>query len=90
MKHTDKVKNYNGSHQKLAEEIGDLYYDALADFLQLLSEKIQTDAQADSDRGRQKLAKQLFACSKNLEESARLIDTAWEICEPYTPKDSSS
>lgn len=70
----------------MAEEIGNLYYDALADLLKLLSEKIATDAQADSDRGRKQLAIQLFACSNSLQEAADAIDGAWKICEPYMAK----
>ena len=31
MKHTHSVQNYLGNHRQLAEEIGDLYYDSLAD-----------------------------------------------------------
>ena len=83
MKHTKKVKNYSESHETLAESIGDLYYDSLADFLLLLADKMHRDGEADKDRGRVKLAKELFACSRKLQEAAKHIDIAWDICKPY-------
>jgi hypothetical protein len=82
MKHTKQVVNFAGSHEQLATEIGDLYYDSLADLLRKLSDKIETDAQADHGRGRPRLAGELAACAGKLAQSATHIDTAWDICEP--------
>jgi hypothetical protein len=39
MIHTSEVINYPGSMEELAEEIGNLKYDALARFLELLAKK---------------------------------------------------
>lgn len=83
MKHTKQVKNYQGSHLQLAEEIGDLYYDSLADLLRLLSEKIADDGDKDAARGRKRLATALHACAGHLTEAAAEIDAAWVICKPY-------
>ena len=83
MIHKDKIDNYNGSMQVLAENIGDLKYDTLAVFLELLAAKIQKDGDKDKSRGRVKLAKHLHDCSNNLTECAQSISTAWVICEPY-------
>ncbi|MTW21579.1 hypothetical protein [Allochromatium palmeri] len=86
MKHTKNIKSYNESHEKLAEDICDLYYDSLAEFFRLLSGKLEKDGKADDGRGRIKLAKELLSASKDLESAANHIDVAWEICEPYVKK----
>ncbi|NRB53987.1 MAG: hypothetical protein HRU41_40440 [Saprospiraceae bacterium] len=57
MVHRSTLENYQGSFQQLAEELGDLRYDALAEFLQHFSEKLAKDSLADEKRGRAKLAK---------------------------------
>ncbi|MCK5918072.1 MAG: hypothetical protein KAG34_06585 [Cocleimonas sp.] len=55
MKHTDNIKHYDDL-EVLAESLGDLYYDSLADFLNLLSDKILSDGEADRRRNRTKLS----------------------------------
>lgn len=83
MKHTHQIKSYTATHRQLAEDIGDLYYDTLADFLRLMAEKVDRDAQADAGRGRHKLATQLAACAEHLQQAAGHIDVAWKICAPH-------
>lgn len=83
MKHTHQIKSHSGTHRQLAEDIGDLYYDSLADFLRLMAEKMDRDAQADAGRGRHKLATQLAACAEHLQQAAGHIDVAWKICAPH-------
>ena len=88
MKHKSWIKNYERNFEKLAEEIGDLRYDALSEFLELLGEKIEKDGQKDRSRGRLKLADCLKKTSQKLIESSENIKVAWRICEPYMfPKD---
>ena len=86
MKHTKRVKHYPEGHEGLAENLGDLYYDSLADFLKILAEKIHQDGEADRKRGRPRLAAELLACSDRLQEAAAHIDAAWTICKPYMDK----
>ena len=83
MIHDTIIKNYNGDLNNLATEIGDLRYDALSEFLLLLSEKLKADGDQDFERGRVKLAKQLQECSNYLRASKISIDEAWRICEPF-------
>lgn len=83
MIHKDEVENYRGSMEELAEEIGNLKYDALANFLTLLSEKIEKDGAKDAARGRTQLAGHLKYCSEKLKEAKVAIDKAWVISEPY-------
>ena len=83
MIHRSTLKNYAGSMEELAEEIGDLKYDALSEFLELLAQKIQKDGDKDKKRGRVRLATHLHECANNLTKAKTSIDKAWIICEPY-------
>lgn len=83
MKHKTYIEKYNGSLEALAEDIGNLRYDALAELLKLLSDKIDRDGKSDLSRNRAKLAACLKECSLELNEASIAIDKAWEICEPY-------
>jgi len=82
-KHTQKIKSIDISNKELANEIGDLYYDSLSNFLKELSIKLKSDANADYNRGRKKLAKSLYEASNYINLASKEIDTAWDICKPY-------
>ena len=88
MIHYGEVKRYAGSMNELAEDIGNLRYDALADFLNLLAAKIEHDGDKDRARKRLKLANELHSSADSLRTSATAIDRAWVICKPFMPKDS--
>jgi hypothetical protein len=81
-KHPIKI-SYEGSFEKLAEEIGDLRYDVLSDFLKLLSEKICKDAKKDRGRGRVKLSTSLFLACDALDTAQLQIDDALKISMPF-------
>lgn len=83
MIHKSHVENYSGTMSELAEEIGNLKYNALAEFLHLLADKIEEDGDKDKSRNRIKLAVHLHNCSNKLRESKTAIDKAWIICEPF-------
>jgi hypothetical protein len=83
MIHQETVEKYSGTLAELAEDIGNLKYDALAEFLRLLSLKIEQDSVKDASRGRHKLAVSLQECAKSLGHSSAAIERAWQICEPY-------
>jgi hypothetical protein len=82
-KHTHTIIKYNGTLEELSENIGDLYYDSLSEFLQLLSKKLEKDSLKDRGRGRIKLANSLKEASENIKNSASNISDAWDICEPF-------
>lgn len=86
MKHCDAVERFDGTLVELAEDLGNLRYDALAQFLSALSAKIEHDSNKDEQRGRQKLATALHDCAEHLTLSAKAIEQAWDICEPYMHK----
>lgn len=83
MKHTEKVSNFVGNNRQLAEEMGDLYYDSLAELLWKLGEKLERDASSDHRRGRMKLTAELAAAADHLYAAAENIAAAWLICKPY-------
>jgi monomeric isocitrate dehydrogenase len=82
MIHKTEIEGHN--LQTLANEIGDLRYDALQEFLVHLSLKIKKDGLKDRNRGRIKLANQLDAASEKIQNSADAIEKAWIICKPFT------
>jgi len=75
VKHAKKV-DFFGGFDKLAEDLGNLSYDALGEFLSKLYKKISKDGHADEKRGRKQLAKQLNYAAKH-------IGNAWKICKPF-------
>ena len=86
MKHTHQVTRYDGSHEQLATEIGDLFYDSLTVLLQHMADKMAKDAAADHGRGRVRLATELDACAADLASAASHIRQAWTICASHVEK----
>lgn len=83
MVHRESVEDYEGTLAQLAENIGDLKYDSLAEFLHLLAEKIKDDAAKDRARGRVRLATSLQDAAAQIATAAADIETAWRISEPH-------
>jgi hypothetical protein len=83
MIHPKQIDRFNGSLTELAEDLGNLQYDVLAEVLGLLAAKIEQDATKDSERGRVKLAASLKRCADNLNNAEDAITQAWAICQPY-------
>lgn len=81
MKHKKQIEGY--SLEDLAEEVGNLRYDALQEFLGLLSKKLHKDSEADWDRGRPQLSRALNESAANTAMASNAIGTAWRISEPY-------
>jgi len=83
MTHADSVERYPGTLAELAEELGNLRYDALASFLAALATKLEGDSLADAARGRKQLAVVLKIASSEIAEAAGSIEKAWTICKPH-------
>ncbi|MEB4591382.1 TIGR02452 family protein [Candidatus Thiothrix sp. Deng01] len=64
--------------EQLAEELGDLSYDSLADFLHLLGEKILRASNTHMQNNHPELAGHLMACSKHLEQASSEVLRAWQ------------
>ncbi len=73
---------------ELVEDIGNLRYDALAEFLRLLSAKVALDGAQDAGRGRAQLASALQGSAAELTASADKIQKAWRIAKPFMPEET--
>lgn len=67
----------------LAEMVGDLHYETLADFLVELQCKFIRDAGKDEMAGRLKLAECLDEAAAHTNWVAAEIKNAWEISQPF-------
>ncbi len=83
-KHTIKPKGVTLSNSQLASNIGDMYYDTLSELLLKLSQKLEIDAKADKDRGRERLADNLQKASVSIEQASSFVQKAWSNCEVHT------
>jgi hypothetical protein len=83
MIHKSTIEKYNGSIDELVEDIGNLRYDVLSQFLQKLSSKLESDSKADFQRKRFKLSNALNDASSNIETASLDIEEAWIISEPF-------
>jgi hypothetical protein len=81
--HRETVERYPGTLAELAEQLGDLRYDALAEFFRLLAVKLDRDAGRDDARGRVRLAAALRAARDRLADAATQVGEAWRISEPH-------
>jgi hypothetical protein len=81
--HRTDVERYLGTLRQLADDLGDLRYDALAEFLGLLAAKLAADAAQDEGRGRRRLSALLRETSHHLTEAAESLNRTWRLCEPY-------
>ena len=67
----------------LAEAIGDLHYEALAELFGQLSAKIFKDAQKDDKAGRIALGSILYDLNYMLNACHNLANRAWTISKPF-------
>jgi hypothetical protein len=75
--------DYEGGLEKLANDIGDLQYDALEEFLDKLSNKLREDALADYNRNRKQLSFCLNSAHYFIRLAKNQIKNAWKISKPY-------
>lgn len=85
-KHKKIIDNYNGSLKDLSVELGDLHYEALAQFLEDFRKKILADGKKDSQAGRKQLGLELHVASHYLKLAKLSIERAWKISKPYMKK----
>jgi len=86
IKHPRRVRGYRGSLEQLAKNIGNMSYDQTLAFVGHLADDINRQADADSSRGRKKLASKLYSAARKLYESRDSLILAWKISEPHMPK----
>lgn len=76
----------NVDPEKLAEVMGNLPYDELAAFIELLAGKLADDSVKDKEAGKPNLAKCLHSVSEHLKFAAFSTRAAWGICDPHMKK----
>ena len=81
MKHPIEIEGYDLA--ELAQKIGNLRYDALVVFLDVLSKDLHRQSDADRKRGRYKLANALYDASGDIWGAVSDLEVAWKICEPF-------
>lgn len=85
-KHKRNIDGYDDI-VKLANDVGDLHYESLKDFLYILTFKLKTDASNDKAAGRKELAKNLDKAGDYVFSAYRAMDRVWDICKPYMKND---
>lgn len=80
--HKTQVNGF-ASLTELAETVGNLRYDALAEFLGALELKLMRDSEADHKRGRLKLSSKLHEARYKLGDARIQISRAFAICAPH-------
>lgn len=67
----------------LAEAIGDLHYETLAELMTHLTDKLEDDCIRDKRGGRVDLATVLYEASKYIRFARFKISQAWAISKPF-------
>jgi hypothetical protein len=67
----------------VAEAIGDLNYETLAELLYHLSDKLNSDSNTDYEGGRYKISQELNEASHKMHFVARRIELVWQISKPF-------
>ena len=82
MKHPKGIRGY-ASLGELAEDISNLRYDSLSEFLGHLADKLNIQAGEDERNARDSLALNLYCASDSVRDSEWRIGLAWRICRKY-------
>ncbi len=85
-KHPTTPEGWDGSLEDLAVAVEGMRYDALAEFLDMLSGILWTRAQRDFNADRPQLATHLNKAASQIAETQYAIEEAWDICKPYMGK----
>ena len=67
----------------LAEMIGDLHYETLAELLNMMAEKFFLDADKDKQNGRDELYKCLLWIYYGIHKASYGAERAWKVCKPF-------
>ena len=80
-KHKTEIEGY--TLDELADVLGDLRYDALAEFLEKFSDKLRSDAQADLRKDKLQLSDELYSAFYHARKTMDCVEKAWEISKPH-------
>lgn len=78
-------KDFHGMEdmKEFAEQIGNMHYEALTQFLYHLSKKIDADSLKDYNSGRTKLGTALQYTGMSIFESSLRMEKVWQISKPF-------
>ncbi len=82
VKHPVSVEGHD-SLEELANAIGTMRYDKVAEFLGYLTQYVKNEAEKDLASGKTKLSTKLYLASEALSRAQEEIDSAWKICKLY-------
>lgn len=82
-RHTNHVQKYVGSLEQLADDVENMSYDAVTEFLEHLAGALYNRAQRDRSGNKRELAERLTRASFNIDSAAIETKEAWNICAPY-------
>ena len=82
-RHPEVVKDFNGSIEELANQIGDLNYETMSELFKHLSKKIKSDSENDISKGRQNLSRELKYLHDYIKWASNCANAAWKISKPY-------
>lgn len=87
MEHKKNIgRGYEGTLDDLAEDIGNLHYEALKELLLAIADKLSDDANKDYQNKRTKLSYELSKASIEIVGASNSIKRAWEISKPFMEK----
>jgi len=82
-KHPHTLPYHDGDLKELAQEIGNLQYDKLAEFLYHLESDLEKQSENDARKGRVQLSNTLREVHLNIQLAIKPLEKAWRICKPY-------
>lgn len=81
--HLDHVPGWNGTLTELAQAIGNMRYDRVAEFLDDLRKDFLRQAQNDGEAGRSVLADRLRLTAYDMGMAQARMEHVWKTCEPH-------
>ncbi len=82
-KHRTTKDVFGMSPQELAQKLGGLRYDSLADVMAEMGLKLALDSAADAQGGRAILSTHLAAAACAMNDAYEHCKKAWSICKPH-------
>ncbi len=82
MSHPDHAIGYEGSLKDLAQEVGNMRYDSLAEFMKYLSDNLSEQATKDQNNKPQ-LAAKVEESASQLNVASLEMYQAWKVAEPH-------
>ncbi|MCC7571373.1 hypothetical protein KO465_08655 [Candidatus Micrarchaeota archaeon] len=82
-KHPVTVPGYKRDMNSLGKDVGKLRYDKLIEFLESLSEEINSQSLSDYAKGRTQVSEGLGVLHDKLDEAKDSAEKVWKKCKPH-------